>query len=71
MDRLMRHGRNLALAGAAAALALGTTACSSGDGGAAFRANVALSQPDQVMDALPSPAALPSGRLAPARSRRR
>ncbi|GAA2807983.1 hypothetical protein RMN57_02865 [Kitasatospora sp. CM 4170] len=66
MDRLMRHGRNLALAGAAAALALGTTACSSGDGGAAFRANVALSQPDQVMDALPSPAALPSGwRLAP------
>ncbi|MFJ3792676.1 hypothetical protein [Kitasatospora sp. NPDC090091] len=66
MDRLMRHGRNLALAGAAAALTLGTAACSSSDGGAAFRANVVLSQPDQVVDALPSPSSLPSGwRLAP------
>ncbi|MCG6494092.1 hypothetical protein [Kitasatospora sp. A2-31] len=62
----MRHGRNLALVGAAGALAFGTAACGSGDGGAAFRATVVLSQPDQVMDALPSPASLPSGwRLAP------
>ncbi|MFI6847649.1 hypothetical protein OG535_35605 [Kitasatospora sp. NBC_00085] len=65
MDKLRRHGRTLALAGTAAALALGVGACSSDGGGAAFRAGVALSHPDQVQDALPSPASLPSGwRLA-------
>ncbi|MFF1906521.1 hypothetical protein [Kitasatospora sp. NPDC058218] len=65
MDRPKRHGRNLALAGAVAALALGTGACSSDGGGAAFRAGVVLSEPDQVRDALPGQATLPTGwRLA-------
>ncbi|MEE1823280.1 hypothetical protein PUR61_13930 [Streptomyces sp. BE20] len=60
MDKMKRHGRNLARAAAVAALALGTGACSSG-GGAAIRAAVVLSEPDQVQDALPSPASLPAG----------
>ncbi|WP_327675214.1 hypothetical protein [Kitasatospora sp. NBC_00458] len=60
MDKLKRHGRSLAVAGTVAALALGAGACSSG-GGAAVRAAVALSEPDQVRDAMPSVASLPSG----------
>ncbi|AUY48112.1 hypothetical protein C2142_03065 [Streptomyces sp. CB01881] len=65
MDKLKQYGRNLALAGTAAALALGTGACSSGSAGAAFSAGVVLSEPDQVRDALPSPTSLPPGwRLA-------
>ncbi|MEU6237703.1 hypothetical protein [Kitasatospora sp. NPDC047058] len=66
MHMLKRHGRNLALTAAVAGLALGTAACSSGDGGDAFKTKVALAQSDQVLDALPTPASLPSGwRLAP------
>ncbi|MBP0451593.1 hypothetical protein J5Y04_18875 [Kitasatospora sp. RG8] len=65
-NKLKQYGRNLALAGTVAALALGTGACSSGGAGAAFSAGVALSEPNQVRDALPSSISLPSGwRLAP------
>ncbi|MFD0274020.1 hypothetical protein ACFVHB_08900 [Kitasatospora sp. NPDC127111] len=66
VDLWKRRGRDLALAGTVAGLALGMGACSSGDGGLPFRAAVVLSQPDQVVDALPSPSSLPPGwRQAP------
>ncbi|MEV6979170.1 hypothetical protein [Kitasatospora sp. NPDC093806] len=63
MDGSKRYGRNLALAGTIAALALGTAACGSDGGGAgsAFQAKVVLSEPDQVRSALVSETNLPSG----------